>query len=419
MGETGAVKRFGLLVVRLSKVRLSIIVLLVLLITRLLPCQLPPPQKLSAEDRRAFNEELTRLRTLLDKVNDKCTIQLQIAKTYAAGGQYREAVEWLRKVVDADLGFDPSRDPDFSRIQNTIQFQALMKEVRQQTPPVSHSRSIATIQEADLFPESLAFDPSTNTFFLGSTAKDEIVRCSAGAACVPLITPHRDGQGYVLGLKIDKHSNTLWATSNTDNEASLRQYDIQTGKLIRTARIAGKHVFNDIALSSTGVVYVADTAAGAVYKIDSQTTKLQQVAPDHTFTAANGIAISPDEETLYVSVWGDGIDAVDLKSGSVIPVQHPATVCLAYIDGLYATKNNLIAIQNGPMSPRIVQFRLSADGRNILGMTILERRNPLFNGLTTGALVKGQLYYIANTQIDQKNSPKLNPLRVLAVHVFP
>jgi hypothetical protein len=47
--------------------------------------QLPPNQKLSAEDEREFNKELERLEKLLSTANDKGAIELQIANTYAAG----------------------------------------------------------------------------------------------------------------------------------------------------------------------------------------------------------------------------------------------------------------------------------------------------------------------------------------------
>ena len=399
--------------------RLTVIAFWVVLTAHLVRSQLPPPQQLSGEDNRAFNEELQRLQTLLATANDKAAIQLQIANTYAAGGQYAEAIRRLRKVVDSDLGFDPSRDPDFVSFRKTIEFQSIMEKVRHQTPPVSNSRLVATIHERDLFPENIAFDPRRKAFFLGSTAKNEIIRCAVGAACVPLVTPHRGEQGYVLGLKIDRRSGTVWATSNAPTGASLRQYNIGSGKLIRIARREGKHVFNDVALSSEGVVYVSDTSEGSVYELDTRTNSLQKIAPKHRFTAANGIAISPDGKTLYVSAWGDGIDAIDLRSGSVTPVQHPETICLAFIDGLYAAKDSLIAIQNGPMLPRVVQFRLSDNGREIIGMRILERRNPLFDGITTGALVDGRLYYVANPQTDKKNGAKPNPLRIMAVHVLP
>jgi hypothetical protein len=107
------------------------------------------------------------------------------------------------------------------------------------------------------------------------------------------------------------------------------------------------------------------------------------MAPQHTFTAANGIAISTDERVLYVSTWEDGIDVIDIQSGAVTPITHPDNVCLAFIDGLYATQRSLIAIQNGPMLPRIVEFRLSENGAQIVAMRILERRNATFDGITT------------------------------------
>ena len=381
--------------------------------------QLPSPQKLQAEDEREFNKELERLRTLLATANDKGAIQLQIAKTYAAGGQYPEALRRLRQVVDAGLGFDPSRDPDFVPLRNTLEFQSIMEEVRRQTPPVLHSRLVATLDERDLFPENLAFEAKRKTFFLGSTARDEIVRCSIKGACVAVVKPARGEQGYALGLKIDTSSAAIWATRNTPSGASLRRYDLETGKVEQSAGVDGKHVFNDLTLSSGGFVYVSDTAEGSVYQLNIRSNALRRIAPEHPFTAANGIALSPDEALLYVSARGDGIDVIDLRSGSVTPIRHPDHVCLAFIDGLYATEGNLIAIQNGPMTPRIVEFRLNSGGREIVEMTTLERRNPLFDGVTTGALAGQELYYVANPQIDKKNSGKLNPLQILGVRIAP
>ena len=399
--------------------RLIVLASFIAPVTCPLRAQLPPSQKLSVEDAREFNKELERLRALLSTANDKPAIQLQIANTYAAGGQYLEAIQHLRKVVDADLGFDPSRDPDFASLRNTVEFQSIMEQVRRQAPPILNSRLIKTIDKRDIFPENLAFDPTRKAFLLGSTAKNTIVRCSvAGDACVPLITPPAgEEQAYILGLKINKSANAIWATTNTPSAASLRRYNIETGNLEQTAQLEGKHVFNDLAISTTGVVYVTDTSEGSVYQLNPKTKKLRRVAPDHTFTAANGIALSPDETTIYVSAWGDGIDSIDLHSESVTPLPHPGHVSLAFIDGFYATKGSLIAIQNGPMLPRIVQFSLNTSGRKIVAMTVLERRNPSFDGLTTGALAGNQLYYLANPQIDKKNSGHLNPLQILAVRV--
>jgi hypothetical protein len=385
--------------------------------------QLLRSERLSAADNEGFTQELNRVKGLLKSANDKGSVEFQIARTYAAGGQYREAMEWLRKVVDLNLGFDPSRDKLFARLRSTNEFQTLMEKVRAETPAVSNSRSVATIAEPDLFPENLAYDRATKRFFFGSTFKDEIVTCDQQGVCEPFVRSHKDGLGYVLGLKIHEPSRTLWTTSNTENGASLRHYSVASGELIRSYPLTGAHLFNDVAVSASGEVFVTDTKEGAVYKISGKARGLERIAAKHVFTAANGIALSPDEKTLFVASFGDGVAAVDLVSQTAKAMPHPADVCLAYIDGLYATEASLIAIQNGPMVPRIVRFGLSSDGRAIVGMDVLERRNPLFDGITTGALVGGQLYYVANSQLDKvvdgkvKAGVTLKPLQILTVGV--
>lgn len=150
-------------------------------------------------------------------------------------------------------------------------------------------------------------------------------------------------------------------TTRRRERASLRCYDLKTGKLLRTASIRGKHVFNDLAISSTSAVYVTDTAEGSVYQLSPGKTAFQRIAPQHTFTAANGIALSADGRLLYVSTWEDGMDVIDLQTGTVAPMIHPDDVCLAFIDGLYAIDGSLVAIQNGPMLPRIVEFRMGSE----------------------------------------------------------
>src|SRR6185437_13774201 len=103
-----------------------------------------------------LNGELARLKNLLPTANDKAAIEPQIANWYSVGGQYAEAMRLLRKVVDADLGFDPSRDPDFAVLRHTREFQAILDQVHRQTPPLSNSRRITAIDERDLLPENLA-----------------------------------------------------------------------------------------------------------------------------------------------------------------------------------------------------------------------------------------------------------------------
>jgi hypothetical protein len=114
---------------------------------------------------------------------------------------------------------------------------------------------------------------------------------------------------------------------------------------------------------------------------------------------------------LYVSTFPEGLMVVDLRTNEVQAVARPGDLCLATIDGLYFYRGALIAIQNALMSPRVVRLRLRKDLRGIAGFEVLERRNPLFDGVTTGVIVGKELFYMANIQ-DEKQSG-FQPITVL------
>ncbi len=388
-----------------------------------LAAQLPPSQKLSADDLKGMTGEIDRFQDLLRTAPDKCAVMFEIARNYAFGGQYRDAIEWLSRVVDLHAGLDPSRDKVFAKLENTREFQILVQKVREDTPAVRRSRVAFQVAEADLFPENLAYDSQSDEFYFGSTLKDKIVRCNKAGICRPFISAHRDGLGSVLGLKVDPSSKTLWATSNSDQGTSLFRYSLPSGKFLKKYVLTGPHLFNDLVFNSQGEVFVTDTKGGAVYRSVARENQLKQLAVNHKFTAANGIALSSDEKTLYVSAFGDGITVVDITSEATHPLARPSGVCLAYIDGLYFHNRSLIAIQNGPMVPRVVRFKLNPELNRIESLEVLERRNPLFAGVTTGVVASGKFYYMANNQIDKvsdgKVSPdaRLNPIKVLELVV--
>jgi hypothetical protein len=133
------------------------------------------------------------------------------------------------------------------------------------------------------------------------------------------------------------------------------------------------------------------------------------------FESANGITLSPYQSLLYVSAFPDGITIVDLKTHAATPIARPAGLCLAAIDGLYFHAGALIAIQNGFMTPRIARFSIARNLRTIEGFEVLERRNPLFEGVTTGVLAGDEFFYMANIQDGKETG--FNPIRVLQLHL--
>jgi DNA-binding beta-propeller fold protein YncE len=150
-----------------------------------------------------------------------------------------------------------------------------------------------------------------------------------------------------------------------------------------------------------------------VWRLDPNGASLARLP--QRFESANGITISPDGYLLYVSTFPNGITVLDLKTGNTAPISRPADLCLASIDGLYFHEGSLIAIQNGFMNPRVIRLVLSRDLRGIEHYDILERRNPLFDGVTTGVIAKGEFFYMANIQ-DEKKSGFI-PISVLKIRL--
>jgi sugar lactone lactonase YvrE len=394
-----------------------------ILISAVLLGQIPPSEPLAPADVKPFHDEVQRIEGLLNTAGDKCTVMYALARTWAAGGEYGEAMGVLEKVAGLKVGLDPSNDQIFAKLRASSEFQTLLRKIRDDTPPVSHSRVAFTLDEADLFPEGIAYDARQKRFFLGSVFRGRVVACAFAGACRTFVKEGQDGLGSVLGLRVDPSNGTLWATSNRENESGLFHYG-DSGRLIHKYIVSeGSHLFNDLVVDRGGNVCVTDTRAGTVYQVSHATDRLEVFNPALTVDAANGIAIvEQGRERLYVAGFPDGITVVDVASRSFRALPHPANLCLGTIDGLYYSGGNLFAIQNGIMAHRVVRYRLTHDLDAIDDFEILERRNPLFDGgPTTAAIAEGALYFMANNQLDALDGGKvradvrLNPIKVLRI----
>jgi hypothetical protein len=370
--------------------------------------QLPSSGTLSDSDWTALRGLIAQNERLLSSAPDKATVTYEMARTWAAGKQWPETMQWLRKVVELKVGLDPSRDSIFANLRSTHEFESIDAAVRAVTPPVSHSSSAFRVNEGDLVPESVAYDPRGKQFYFGSMRKGKVIRCSASGDC----TQFAGGLGVVLGLKI--HGDGLWLLNNSDKESTLIHYHVGSRREVGRYKLTGRgHTFNDLTIAPNGEVYLTDTSAGSVWYLVNGSTDLVRLPGRFEF--ANGITLSPDAKLLYVSTFPDGMMIVDLKTQKASPMVHPTNLCLATIDGLYFYRGSLIAIQNAFMTPRVVRFTLTRDLLAIQRFEVLERRHPIFEGITTGVIVGRDFFYMANIQDDKKAG--FNPITILKLRL--
>jgi sugar lactone lactonase YvrE len=276
---------------------------------------------------------------------------------------------------------------------------------------MAHESAVAFyLDEKDLLPESVAYDAKDGSFYVGSTRKGKIVRVDRSGAASDFIKPRQDGLWSVIGIKIHPTRRVLWACSFDGRKleghtaadrtgSGLFAFNLDTGKLIRKWVLDApgeQHGFNDLVVTRGNDVYATHMFKdAAVYRIMQRDQKLEVFATPEGLREPNGIAITPDERTLYVA-GDDGIIAIDIATKKSRPVKAPEIENTGGIDGLYYYDSSLVGIRENSVN----RYSLDGAGSTITFTQVLEQNHPLMKIPTTGVIVGDEFYYVANAQFN-------------------
>jgi hypothetical protein len=111
-------------------------------------------------------------------------------------------------------------------------------------------------------PESVLYDAGSNELYVSSMGSGTIVRMDTDGKVIQ--------KDWVTGLNSNKGSalfNGLFYTAET---AAVAVIDVDKATLVKRIPVEGAVMLNDIAIDSKGIVYVTDTRAGKVYRIEGE-----------------------------------------------------------------------------------------------------------------------------------------------------
>ncbi len=215
-----------------------------------------------------------------------------------------------------------------------------------------------------LVPESAAYDPGTDAFYVSNYDGYNPSR-GAGRQSISKITAQGrvealqwvSGLNNPTGLAVWK--NRLYAVER----GGLVEIDIASAKVVNRTALQGAVMPNDISVAENGDLYVSDSAGNGIYKVAGGQAEVWLKAP--LIAAPNGILVFKDK--LIVGTNGDGcLKAVDLATKDVSVL---ANLGAGTIDGLAADRegNLLVSHNEGRL------FRVSFAGRveTILDTTAL------------------------------------------------
>jgi hypothetical protein len=338
-------------------------------------------------------------------------LMYNLASAYALVGNKREALAGLARVAEMGLIYPAAEDTDFDSIKDTDEFKAILKKFEDNRAPVGRSTTAFTLQEKGLVTEGIAFDPSSETFYVSSVHKRKILSVSKDGTVKDFAT-ERDGLWDVFGMKVDAERRRLWVTSaaipqitnyreEDKGRTAVFKFDLATGKLLKKYVLPGQpenHQLGDLVVNSRGDVFTTDSLTPTLYTINHRTDELEVFINGEPFVSAQGLDFSTDEKQLFVADYSKGIFVIDLDTKKYFNLAVAPASTLIGIDGLYFYKGSLIGTQNGTNPNRIIRLRLQKNSRGVERLEVLEANNPLFDEPTLGVLVRDSFYYIANSQ---------------------
>ena len=266
-----------------------------------------------------------------------------------------------------------------------------------------------TLPGDTLFPEGIAYNPTTGNFFTGSSTSGDIYKVNVQTGATNLFAPGASqGRKVATGMKID-NKNRLWVCGGA--EGKIYVINLANGGLIKSwdvRTLFGAGFINDCIIDSN-YVYFTDSQVQKIYRIrvtddtpgDVQTW-LTYTNAQIPFTAsgtnANGIENTPDSKYLLIIISSSGrlyriekatqaIREVDLNNG------------LTAGDGLSLDGSFLYTSRNS--TNQIWPARFNAD------YTTAMVGNPFGSGLVfPTTIVKVDNYLLAvNGQLNRRTTP--------------
>lgn len=251
--------------------------------------------------------------------------------------------------------------------------------------------------EKDLIPEGIAV--SGDKIFISSIYKNKIV-VSDGNTTRNFIESNQ--YGFRSGVGLLAKDDLLFAlTNDTDTlktYSALFVFQISTGKLLHTFELQDqqKHFFNDLAVTASHEVYITDTRQSKIWKLNyPQPDWLEWMS----INEPNGIALSADDQKLFVATWDNGIQIIDMAKKKVLNGASPET---RGVDGLKYVQGTLFAIKNASRDRSkhgLYAIRLSDHESGLAQIDTVILAHPHMNVPTTFDYQQDCFYVLANSQL--------------------
>jgi len=274
-----------------------------------------------------------------------------------------------------------------------------------------------------VFPEGIAYEASSDSFYVGSTTDGTIFRGNRSSGAVTVFSAGGlDGRASVTGMKADGRGHLFVAGAATGIIFVYNTRDSSLAGKFDTGS-APKTFLNDIALTPDGTAYVTDSISPYLYKLTpngaggfSYERWLDFTGTAFTYVQgfnANGIVASSDGAYLLLVQSATGKLFHVATAGKAVAEVNLGSDTVAAGDGMWLTGHTLYVMRN--QLALLVALDMNADysAATVSGTST----DPSYAFPTTFARA-GDRFLVVNAQFD-KRGPNLSPVLPFTVSNVP
>jgi DNA-binding beta-propeller fold protein YncE len=258
-----------------------------------------------------------------------------------------------------------------------------------------------------LYPEGIAAENESGTFYVSSVADGSIYRGNVGNEQAELFLPGReDGRTQAAGLALE--DGLLYVAGGQTGTVFV--YDTSSGDLVRRSAALGAGFLNDVTVNPhSGDAYITDSFVPILWRVPAeevtgspQTGELEPwldlTGTPIAYTAGfnlNGIVATPNGRYLLTVQSNTGnLYRIDTQTKQVTQVDLGGAT-LTGGDGLVLRGHTLYVVRNQEIITEV-----SLAGQFTSGRAKGSTSEPSLDFSTTGALVRGRLL-VVNSQFDE------------------
>ena len=278
------------------------------------------------------------------------------------------------------------------------------------------------VNAPNLFPESIALDPSSGNMYISSIAGKKIAVMDTAGKVQDFITSRQYGFESGLGMKINPKDQTLWAISSASGKksASVFKFDLRTKKLLKKYTFTSKQgiFLNDLCFDKENNLLITDSANEDIYKINTKTGKKSRFFHSKLITHPNGITYDNQTDCLFVAC-DFGLVKISPSDYKTELLKMPPNESSSGLDGIYFYQNSIIGIFNDSKNlseHRVSRFYFNKFQNSIILTETLSVDN--LNAPTTGLIYNNKFYFLSKTYLidfikNSKTTTMTNEIKII------